>query len=170
MVTDALGDNDRKLIKRIIEFGHTSTLEHSLITYKVSGISRAVLQEISRHRVGVSPSVESTRYTFKRILREGNVADYLVSTGNKELDQLNIDHMNKVKELAERLNMANDFIKYGIVEAYKLTEMLSFNFRSLRHFYKLRTSNKALWEIQDVAYGLVNALPMKYSVFFEDLE
>ena len=75
--TDTLGENDKQLLKKIIDLGHSSTPEHSLITYQVNGISRALLQELSRHRVGVSPSVESSRFTFKKILRNQEIMIFI---------------------------------------------------------------------------------------------
>ena len=47
----------------IIEQGHDSVLEHITVTYEVCGISRALLQELARHR-HISLSVESTRHTL----------------------------------------------------------------------------------------------------------
>lgn len=167
---DVIGFKDRNLIKKIIQHGHTSTLEHSLFTYRLKGISRALLQELSRHRVGVSPSVESSRYTFNRILRnESNIEQLLVSSGDEELDNLNIEHMERVKELSNRKGLHNDVSKYGLVESYKVTEVVSFNMRSLRHFYILRNSSKALLEIRKLSQELIYQLPMGYEIFFEDL-
>lgn len=165
-----VGPNDQNLIRRIIKHGHTSTLEHSILIFKLTGISRALLQELSRHRVGVSPSVESTRYTFKRILNsEGNIDDFLVSSGDDDIDELNNQHMNNLKELINRKGLHNDMSKYGIVESYIVNEIVSFNVRSFRHFYQLRSSKKALKEIQNLASILYSLTPKEYSVFFEDL-
>ena len=170
IATDTLGEKDKELIRKIIRFGHTSTLEHSLITYRISGISRALLQELSRHRVGVSPSVESTRYTFKRILNgEENVGDCLSTTGDPDLDKLNYEHMMKLKDLVNEKGLTNDVAKYGLVEAFTLNETISFNIRSLRHFYQLRSSKKALLEIRMLANELLTSLPPQYIIFFEDL-
>ena len=169
-VNDVLGPNDISLVKKIISFGHTSTLEHSLFTFKVDGISRALLQELSRHRVGVSPSVESTRYTLKKIINnEEDIANVLVSSGNEDIDALNEKHLRELTELIKEKGLTNDVAKYGLVESYKVSETISFNLRSLRHFYQLRTSKKALKEIQELAHKLVEALPEDYNIFFEDL-
>jgi thymidylate synthase (FAD) len=170
IATDTLGEKDKELIRKIIRFGHTSTLEHSLITYRISGISRALLQELSRHRVGVSPSVESTRYTFKRILNgEEYVHDTLMKSGDPDLDNLNLKHMLALKDLVNKKGLPNDVAKYGLVESFTLNETVSFNIRSLRHFYQLRSSKKALLEIRQLANELLTSLPPQYIIFFEDL-
>ena len=46
------GEKDRKLIEKVgNKMGHASTLEHTSYTFYIQGISRAVLQELARHRV-----------------------------------------------------------------------------------------------------------------------
>ena len=68
---DILGDeydtyvssnDDIRLIKQIVNHGHTSTLEHITFTFVVEGVSRALLAQITRHRIGWSYSVQSQRY------------------------------------------------------------------------------------------------------------
>ncbi len=59
--SDGGGDRDRELIERVgNKYKHSSTLEHLVYTFYIKGISRALLQELSRHRVA-SLSVKSTR-------------------------------------------------------------------------------------------------------------
>jgi thymidylate synthase (FAD) len=174
--TDTLGPQDKKLIKNIIKFGHTSTLEHSLVTFNVDGISRAVLQELSRHRVGVSPSVESTRYTMNKIINGNEEIDnVLVPCGDMFIDELNRSHMTQLKEYLNdyqkehNKKLPNDIAKYGLVESYKVSEQISFNFRSLGHFFDLRRSNRALWEIRELADNMLAEIPEDYLLFFEDV-
>ena len=167
---DILGPNDAKTIRNVIRHGHESTLEHSMITFDISGVSRALLQELSRHRVGTSPSVESTRYTLKRILTgEVSVNDVLVKTGNEMIDKLNHEHMTKLKALLNTFDIPQDIAKYGLVEAYMVKEQITFNVRSLRNFLRLRLSKHALWEIKELANVFLTSLPEDYMIFFEDL-
>lgn len=77
--------------------------------------------------------------------------------------------MEKVKEVANRKHLKNDVAKYGLVESYKVNETISFNLRSLRHFYTLRNAKTALWEIRELANKLIEELPEDYMVFFDDL-
>lgn len=63
------GPNDRALIDRVgNKFKHASTLEHLTYNFYISGVSRALLQELARHR-HQSLSVESTRYTMSKKLK-----------------------------------------------------------------------------------------------------
>lgn len=55
-------NDDLRLIKQIVGSGHTSTLEHINFTFAVTDVSRALLAQLTRHRIGWSYSVQSQRY------------------------------------------------------------------------------------------------------------
>lgn len=57
------------LLKRIVESGHESVIEHAFFNFNIDGISRLCLQELARHRIA-SFTVESTRYTLHKMLKE----------------------------------------------------------------------------------------------------
>ena len=68
--SDCGGKKDKELICRVgNKLKHSSTLEHLVYTFYIQGISRACLQELSRHRIA-SLSVKSTRYTLKELKEE----------------------------------------------------------------------------------------------------
>ena len=68
--SDEGGEKDKELIDRVgNKLKHASTLEHLTYTFYIGGVSRALLQELSRHRMA-SPSVKSTRYTLKELKDE----------------------------------------------------------------------------------------------------
>ena len=70
------GPADAELIDRVgNKFRHQSILEHLVYTFYIEGISRACLQELSRHRM-TSPSVKSTRYTLKELKSEEPFTNY----------------------------------------------------------------------------------------------
>ena len=67
---DLIGIKDRELIARVgNKLKHKSVLEQLYYQFEVSEISRAVLQEFSRHRM-MSQVVKSTRYTLKELKDE----------------------------------------------------------------------------------------------------
>ncbi|MFU8837906.1 MAG: FAD-dependent thymidylate synthase, partial [Thiohalomonadaceae bacterium] len=79
--SDNGGEKDRELIDKVgNKFKHASTLEHLVYTFYIEGISRALLQELARHRIA-SLSVKSTRYTLKEL---------------KEIDDIRADDMEAV--------------------------------------------------------------------------
>ena len=56
------GKEADRLIRMIVSSGHTSTLEGITFNFTVEGVSRALLAQLTRHRVGFSFSVQSQRY------------------------------------------------------------------------------------------------------------
>lgn len=168
--SDNGGPIDQALVKRVITHGHTSTLEHAVFHYKISGFSRALLQELSRHRIA-SPSVRSTRYTLKKMLRSHDSLDkFLVLTGDEEVDVANIATLARLKGimLADP-QKKNDILKYGIPEALKVDERLTINARSLRNLLNLRLSPRALWEFRELAQKMMDCIPESHQLLFDDV-
>ena len=50
-----------KYLQRIVDMGHLSPIEHASFTFAIEGVSRALLAQITRHRIA-SFSVQSQRY------------------------------------------------------------------------------------------------------------
>lgn len=169
---DLVGENDAKLIKTVIKRGHTSTLEHASYTFEIDGVSRALLQEMARHRIA-SLSVESTRYCLKRILSEdgGNLRDHLVQTGVEAVDQIADSSLLALAELMKtNPELRNDQLKYAIPEALKTSFFLTINARSLRNLLTLRIAPEALQEFRELCKAILLAIPASHrEAFFEDI-
>lgn len=176
---DYCGSNDKALIDRVGNKNkHSSTLEHLTYTFYISGVSRALLQELARHRMA-SPSVKSTRYTLKELKGEESfwfdrpsdcdytrASKYIVLTGNSIVDSTNVYALGVLQRLMKN-NVANDIAKYCLPESYKTELTWTINARSLQNFLHLRTSKAALWEIQDLAKAIYEALPEEHKYLFE---
>jgi thymidylate synthase (FAD) len=179
-LTPMCGPNDRALIDRVgNKFKHASTLEHISYNFYIEGVSRALLQELARHRMA-SPSVKSTRYTLKELKDEApftfingaaalksRMEKYLVFTGNRDIDAISMVALENVRKLLVA-GYANDVVKYSLPESYKTTIAWTVNARSLQNFLKLRSSKAALWEIRDLANHLYSTLPEDHKYLFED--
>lgn len=166
--SDDLGEKDIKLIKSIIANNHTSTIEHISYNFKISGISRALLQELSRHRIA-SLSVKSTRYCLRELK---NVDPYEFGKFLVQIDD-EIDGFNKLQLKAMQIllnkSFSNDELKYMLPEAFKTELMLTINARSLRNLLELRLSSKALKEFRELAKALYRELPEPHRVLFDDI-
>lgn len=74
------GTEADRLVRMIQSSKHTSVYEHLSYTFAVEGVSRALLSQLTRHRVGSSFSVQSQRYVkFGSDDRSGGF-DYVVPT------------------------------------------------------------------------------------------
>ena len=97
----------------------------------------------------------STRYCSPR--------DY-VKTGNKEVDKIIEDSIEKVLSLKE----SNDVKKLALPTGTSTDVVMSINGRSLRNFLSLRTDKHAHFEIRDLAYKLFNTIPIEHRFLYSD--
>lgn len=166
--SDDLGEKDIKLVKSIIANNHTSTIEHISYNFKISGVSRALLQELARHRMA-SLSVKSTRYTLRELkeLKYENTKEYLVKISD-EIDDYNKLRLMTIKELLNK-SFSNDGLKYLLPEAFKTELMLTINARSLRNLLELRLSSKALKEFRELAKEIYKTIPEVHRILFDDI-
>jgi len=153
-----LSGGDIKLIQHCIRKGHESVLEHIVYSFKLDGFSRAVLQELARHRIA-SLSVMSTRWALKKMKRQ-EPEDALVMTGDSYVDDHNVSQFVALKESPQ---IPNDRLKYMVPEALKTKCMLTINMRSFRNMVKLRTAPDALWEFQELVLKMLATLPPLHS-------
>lgn len=167
--SDELGEKDIKLLKSIIANNHTSTIEHINYNFKISGISRALLQELARHRVA-SLSVKSTRYCLRELKgkNQDELKDYLVKISDS-IDEYNRFRLATIQALINEQNLSNDELKYLLPEAFKTELILTINARSLRNLLELRLSSKALKEFRELAKALYRELPEPHRVLFDDI-
>ena len=192
--SDDGGKKDKELIDRVgNKFKHSSTLEHLNYTFYIQGVSRALLQELARHRMA-SLSVKSTRYTLKELKEEDSFLDgysfeelvqkftdknevyqdqhmlrakkYLVFTGELMVDFASIVALEHLRIILNN-NIANDKAKYCLPESYKTELTWSINARSLQNFLNLRSSKSALWEIRQLALQIFEKLPNEHKYLFE---
>lgn len=166
-----MGEKDIALVKKAIQKGHTSPLEHLSYTFEVNGISRGCLQELARHRIA-SLSVQSSRYALKKLVNGASaLTDLLVSSGNEEADHIAEVQLEMVRRLYnKRQDLKNDVAKYMIPEALTTELVWTINARSLMNFLALRTNRAAHFEIRRLAMSVFNAIPSQHrAVIFEDV-
>ena len=172
---DCIGSKDLALIDRVgNQYHHSSILEHISFNFFIDGISRACLQETSRHR-HASLSVKSSRYTLSELRdapkpwetalgSSGNplnmdvVSRFCVLTDDDDVN-LSIAHALAGLQALLIRRKSNDVAKYAMIEAYRTQLTWTINLRSLQNFLSLRTDRKALPEIQHLANLIYEALP-----------
>ena len=137
-------------IKRLTDLGHQSPLEHCSFTFGIEGVSRALLAQLTRHRIA-SYSVKSQRYvkeeqfeyiTPPEIKRIGDCYD--VYEQLMRYCQAAYDHM------IERGVSAED-ARFVLPNACETKIIVTMNIRTLLHFFEERCCNRAQWEIRQMA-------------------
>ncbi len=169
--------NVEKINRIANKFKHKSTIEHMTYNFEIKGVSRALLQELARHRMA-NLSVKSTRYTLKELKNEESfccangkdrkrASKYLVMTKNFEVMCASVQALENLR-LIIISGVSNDIAKYCLPESYKTELVWTINARSLQNFLELRTNKVALWEIRDLAYMIFNTLPEDHKFLFEN--
>jgi len=131
---------------------------HSFYSFRISGISRALLQELVRHDDLLAITVKSTRYTLKELKNEDifekneeglkKAKKYLVF--QPAISRGQIEELNILKRYIDK-GLANDITKYLLPESYRTECIITLNENNLKNLLKLRLDKAALWEFQSLA-------------------
>lgn len=136
-------------LRHSVEAGHESVLEHAVFTFRVEGLSRAALAQLTRHRLA-SFDVQSQRYVrihgVDLVMPETiRSSDFYVEAGS-----LMEDVMNLYQRMVDAGIPAED-ARYITPQAVPTVLVMTMNARELRHFFSLRCCNRAQWEIRHLA-------------------
>ena len=133
--------------------GHESVLEHVSFTFRVEGVSRALLAQLTRHRIA-SFSVESQRYV--RV----EDADFVVPpsiTNHADRKQVEFVYQSGIQSAMYSYNrllelgIPEEDARFLLPNATPTRLIMTMNARELRHFFALRCCNRAQWEIREMA-------------------
>lgn len=155
-------EKTKEFLEMLTNLGHASPIEHITFTFGIENVSRALLAQITRHRIA-SFSVQSQRYVaedgFEFVLPPAIAA-------NEEAKALYLETMD---ELSARYTKLTSLLMEGtagtLADKKKAIEdarfvlpngcttkmMVTMNARSLLNFFNLRCCNRAQWEIRDLA-------------------
>jgi len=139
----------QKLIQRVIESGHGSTIEHVVFSFGITGVSRTLSHQLVRHRAGVAFDQQSQRYVkFKdaATMRPATIEDADADLRERFDDQLE-----------GSLSLYGDLLAAGIPgedarfvfpNATRTNLVMTANLRALIHMSGLRLCTMAQWEIR----------------------
>lgn len=142
-------------ISRLTGYGHLSPVEHASFTFGIEGVSRALLAQITRHRIA-SFSVQSQRYVKAEEL------DYIVPPTIQALGEEAVEKYGEqmrtlhgwYKEWLELTGKAED-ARFVLPNAAATRMIVTMNARELMHFFSLRCCNRAQWEIRTLAWAML---------------
>lgn len=156
------------------DLGHESPVEHASFTFGIEGVSRALLAQITRHRIA-SFSVQSQRYVEKsgfEYITPPEIADIPEA---KELFVKEMEHdaevysklramltekhtkafiaegMDEKSAAAAAGKKANEDARFVLPNACDTRIIMTMNTRSLFNFFSLRCCSRAQWEIRELA-------------------
>ena len=181
-------------IKKVI-FGehHESIAEHANFTFRLR-FPRNVLQELSRHRIGVSPSVRSTRYTMNegiklyekttvaldiecdRIILVDNFKKWFYDNCGIANEELCLTQYRNFTDSLDTLSdsgieLTQDIVKNILPEHWFTSGTYTMNLRALSNLFRLRLMGKHVFQpFANLAVKIYEELPDDYKKLFDEIE
>jgi len=147
-------------LRGVMSSGHLSVVEHASFTFAIEGVSRALLAQLTRHRIA-SFSVQSQRYVS---FEQG--FDYVIPPAIQALGQEAVDEYDAQMAQIHRWYLGwqnrlgrdengNEDARFVLPNACETRLILTMNARELLHFFSLRCCNRAQWEIRALAIEML---------------
>jgi thymidylate synthase (FAD) len=173
------GTEADRLFRMIVRSGHSSTLEHISFTFAIEDVSRALLAQLTRHRVGFSYSVQSQRYVkfgsgdrsggFEHVVPDsipkGKDVDWVNSDGEDGFagaGYIFADAMYFAQKAYDKLREAGvpaEDARAVLPQASACNLVMTANLRAILEFYSKRQPGKgAQKEITELAVALKDAV------------
>ena len=158
-----------EFIDRLTQMGHLSPIEHAVFSFGIEGVSRALLAQITRHRIA-SFSVQSQRYV-NQSAKKGEfsyvIPPSIEALGTEAVQKFEsqMNTMQKwydewVDALGNAGEKSNEDARFVLPNACETKMIVTMNARELLHFFALRCCNRAQWEIRERAWQML-ALAME---------
>ena len=166
-------DSAEKFVKMIIESGHESVIEHEKISVRIV-CDRGVSHEIVRHRIA-SFSQESTRYcnyNKNKFGGEITVIRPLFWLEDSEEYKIWFDCMCYAEKtylnLIEKGAQPQE-ARSVLPNSLKTEIVVTMNLREWRHFFKLRTSERAHPQMRQIAKMILVDFQSRVPIVFDDI-
>ena len=166
-------EDQAAFLKGVIRSGHLSVLEHASFTFYVEGVSRALLAQLTRHRIA-SFSVQSQRYVSLKD-RFSCVVPPRISALGPEKEAEYLKQMETIgrwyeewQEAFDNDSSANEDARFVLPNACATRLVMTMNARELRHFFSLRCCERAQWEIRSLATRMLALCREAAPVLFDD--
>jgi thymidylate synthase (FAD) len=182
VATDGEGGTEAdRLFRMIFRSKHVSTVEHLSFTFAIEDVSRALLAQLTRHRVGFSYSVQSQRYVkfgsndrsggfdyvVPHTVTEDKTADmydfvYGTPMSNRPSTDIFAEAMQMAQQAYDKLREAGvpaEDARAVLPQASACNLVMTANLRAILEFYSKRQPGKgAQKEITDLAVALKDAV------------
>lgn len=143
-----------ELLKHIVEQGHTSTLEHSLLTFEVK-CPVFVSRQWCRHRIGTAWTEKSGRYTKfnDETYIPSGITEFQEAKFREVIGLANVNYRMLINDGCPK-EKARIILTLGLYTHF----YWSCNLRSFLHFQELRNTKKTQEEIKLYAQAMLNLL------------
>lgn len=158
-------DDMLPLVRKIFNSRHHSVIEHCSVTYAVSGVSRTLLAQYTRHRVGISISVQSQRYVSERSDRNQGLFDVVTPPSISQRPEAarvykeTLQAIQAAYDILTDLGVPKEDARFVLPGGASTNFVTTLNFRSLLDLYTKRVLTPgAQWEIRELVIRMVSLL------------
>ena len=146
-----------RLLDRILKSKHLSVVEHCSMTFAVKNVSRTLLAQYSRHRIGVSLSVQSQRYVSESSEKNSGIFDVVtpetIESNKEALIEFNT-FLKNTQDTYDKLlayGVAKQDARFVLPGGACTNFVTTLNLRSFMDVYQKRvTTPGAQWEIKQM--------------------
>lgn len=143
-----------RLVAKIVEMGHASTLEHVNFTFGIEGVSRVLTHQLVRHRLA-SYSQQSQRYVAEHDFEYVMPPSIAARPEARERFEALMEDIRGAYDELTAMGVPKEDARYVLANAAETKIVATMNARSLMHFFNLRCCNRAQWEIRELAYKML---------------
>lgn len=184
------GNEVESFLSLLMDLNHESPMEHISFTFGVEGVSRTLTHQLVRHRIAsfsqqsqryvklkqfeyiVPPAIEGdekARSIFLKAMEEDQkYYDEIVDILYKKHYEEYIKDGHSEKQADSRAEKkAIEDARYVFPNACETKIVVTMNARALINFFRLRTCNRAQWEIRELAILMLKEVKKVYPVLFE---
>ena len=154
-------NDQRAFVEGVMGRGHLSVTEHASFTFAVEGVSRALLAQLTRHRIA-SFSVQSQRYVSMAKGFDYVIPPSIAALGEeetrefeREMAQMHEWYLRWQEKLGGAGESANQDARFVLPNACSTRLVVTMNARELLHFFELRCCSRAQWEIREMAWQML---------------
>ena len=158
--------NGYRSLQHSLASGHESVLEHAVFTFRVEGVSRVTLAQLTRHRLA-SFSVQSQRYV-KLEDPELVVPDSIRTSAFAAEAESSMRYMLNLYQRMVEAGIPAEDARYVTPQSVPTSLIVTMNVRELRHFFTLRCCNRAQWEIRKLADEMLKLCRKAALTLFEN--
>ncbi len=165
--TEIAEDRMVELVRKVIERGHTSILEHVSFTFAVEGISRSCSHQLVRHRIASYSQQSQRRCSFEKGSEYVTPPSIASDPEALEIFQDNISLLHKAYKTLLELEIPSEDARFLLPNAATTNIVVSMNARELHHFFRLRCCYRAQWEIRGLAWKMLEEVREIVAPLFE---
>lgn len=143
-----------RIMRACYNSGHHAVLEFAQFTFHITGVSRALLAQLTRHR-HASYAVRSQRYCSEDGFGYVIPPSILKDPAAADAYEVFMDYTQQVYSMFQNLDIPNEDARMVLPNACETTLEFSCNGRELIHICNERLCMRAQWEIRQMVLGMV---------------